>query len=322
MRLNPLGRTGLHISEIAFGGGDTGRVLVSGDDRMQLALLRSAVASGINWIDTAALYGKGASEATIGRHLRSLTPRPQISTERSLTRSLERLRLDRVALFQLHNQLGQAVGGRPTLTVDQVLGPGGVADTFDKLKAQGLFRASGITAAGDASACREVIASGRFDTAQVYYNAINPSAAWSRAHAGWRAQDFSGLIAACFHQNMGVLAIRVWAGGPLASGARPESLVVLTAGTDWENEMRCAAAVRAALGAEHGTSAQAALRFTLGNRDLATRVVGLSSLAQLDEALAAVKRGPLPAPAVAKLERLWATDFGAPQHRGPGRAEA
>ena len=70
MQLNPLGRTGLHISEIAFGGGDTGRVLVSGDDRMQLALLRSAVASGINWIDTAALYGKGASEAAIGRHLR------------------------------------------------------------------------------------------------------------------------------------------------------------------------------------------------------------------------------------------------------------
>ena len=146
MQLNPLGRTGLQISEIAFGGGDTGRVLVSGDDRMQLALLRSAVASGINWIDTAALYGKGASEAAIGRHLPSLTPRPQVSTkvriefdemndipgaiERGLARSLERLRLDRVALFQLHNQLGQAVGGRPTLTVDQVLGPGGVADTW------------------------------------------------------------------------------------------------------------------------------------------------------------------------------------------------
>ena len=83
--------------------------------------------------------------------------------------------------------------------------------------------------------------------------------------------------------------------------------------------MRCAAAVRAALGAEHGTPAQAALRFALGNRDLATRVVGLSSLAQLDEALAAVERGPLPPPAVAKLERLWATDFRTSQ---PGKARS
>ena len=58
---------------------------------------------------------------------------------------------------------------------------GGVADTFDRLKQQGLFRASGLTAAGDTSACIDVIDSGRFDAAQIYYNAINPSAAWSRA---------------------------------------------------------------------------------------------------------------------------------------------
>jgi L-galactose dehydrogenase/L-glyceraldehyde 3-phosphate reductase len=84
---------------------------------------------------------------------------------------------------------------------------------------------------------------------------------------------------------------------------------MMTGDTDLDNEVRCAAAVRAALGVSHGTPAQVALRFTLGNRDLSTRVVGVTDLAQLDEALAAVERGPLPPEAIAKLDRLWATGF-------------
>ena len=123
-----------------------------------------------------------------------------------------------------------------------------------------------------------MINSGRFDAAQVYYNAINPSAAWSRVPPGWRGQDFCGVIAACFRQNMGVLNIRVWAGGTLASAKRPDRLFMMTTGTDLDNEMRCAAAVRKVLGDEYGTPAQAALRFVLGNRDLASRVIGIAEL--------------------------------------------
>jgi aryl-alcohol dehydrogenase-like predicted oxidoreductase len=324
MKIASLGRTGLQISEIAFGAGTTAGLLVDADAPAQQAVLARAVAAGINWIDTAALYGDGASEAALGRLLPTLSPRPQVSTkvriertdmadiagaiERSLTQSLTRLRLDRVALFQLHNQLGQAVGGRPALTVQDVLRKGGVADTFDRLKAQGLFRAAGLTVAGDASACIEVIDSGRFDAAQVYYNAINPSAAWTRAPAGWRSQDFSGVIAACRRQGMGLLGIRVFAGGPLAR-ERPGRVAVLISGTDADNEVRCAAAVRAALGDTFGTLAQTALRLALANADLATRVIGIASLDELDEALAAVAAGPLPPPALHTLEALWANDF-------------
>ena len=325
MRKNFLGRTGLEISEIAFGGGDTGGILIKGDETTRITALTRTVKAGVNWIDTAALYGNGASEEAIGRHLAALSPRPYVSTkvrveradlfdlrgaiERSLTASLKRLRTDRVALFQLHNQLGEAVGGRPGLPPEDVLGRGGVADIFDRLKEQGLFQASGITAAGDTQACLEVIGSGRFDCAQVYYNAINPSAAWSRAPETWSVQDFSGVMAACWSQNMGILNIRVWAGGPLASAKRPERLAVLTSGTDVDNEIRCAAAFHQALGNEYGTPAQTALRFVLGNRDLSTRVIGVSSLGDLNEALAAVEKGPLPNAAIATLKDLWATDF-------------
>jgi len=325
MRKNILGRTGLDISDMGLCAGVTGGILIKGDEMTRITALRRALTGGINWIDTAPLYGNGASEATIGRHLSALEPRPYISTkvrierddrkdlrgaiERSLTGSLKRLNTDRVALFQLHNQLGEPVGDRPSLTPDDVLGPGGVADTFDRLREQGLFLASGITAAGETGACLEVIHSGRFDCAQVYYNAINPSAAWSRPPQAWQTQDFSGVMAACWRQNMGVMSIRVWAGGPLARKRRPERLAVLTSGTDVDNELRCADAVHRALGDGYGTRAQAALRFVLGKRDIATRVIGISTLNDLREALAAVEQGPLPNATITRLEGLWATNF-------------
>jgi aryl-alcohol dehydrogenase-like predicted oxidoreductase len=325
LRKNPLGQTGLLISEIAFGAGTTGGILIRGDEAGAVRALNRALALGINWIDTAALYGDGASEATIGRHIRSLKPQPYVSTkvrierdqmndipgaiERSLEQSLKRLNLDSVALFQLHNQLGNAIGDRPVLSPEQVLRAGGVADTFDRLKDQGLFQASGMTATGETKAILDVIASGRFDCAQVYYNAINPSAGWSRAHKNWRAQDFSGIMAACFRQNMGTLNIRVFAGGPLAATKRPARLAVLISGTDLDNEMRCADAVRSALGTGYGGPAQLALRFALGNHDFSTRIIGIGDMHDLDEAAAAMEAGPLPAEAITRLERLWATDF-------------
>ncbi len=145
MRKTYFGRSGLEISEIALGGGVTGGILIEGDETTKAAVLKRAVAGGINWIDTAPLYGNGASEEAIGRHLEALDPRPHVSTkvrlepgdmkdiagaiERSLEKSLRRLRVDKVALYQLHNQLGEAVGDRPTVTPEQVLGRGGVADT-------------------------------------------------------------------------------------------------------------------------------------------------------------------------------------------------
>ena len=323
MKKSIFGRTGLEISEIAFGGGVTGGILINESEATRWAALQRAVAGGINWIDTAPLYGNGTSEETIGRHLAVLSPRPHVSTkvrldrddmadiagaiERSLEQSLKRLQLERVALFQLHNQIGTAVGDRPPLSPRLILGV--VADTFDRLKQQGLIQASGISAVGSTSACLEVIESGRFDAAQIYYNAINPSAAWSRTTAEWKGQEFCGIIAACWRLNMGMLAIRVLAGGPLASPRRPERLALMTSDTDLDNEVRCAAAARAALGADYGTPAQVALRFTLGNRDLSSRVIGISELDQLDEALAAVERGPLPPEGIAKLDQLWATDF-------------
>jgi hypothetical protein len=48
----------------------------------------------------------------------------------------------------------------------------------------------------------------------------------------------------------------------------------------------------------------------LANQDFTTRVIGITEIAQLDAALAAVAEGPLPAAAMSRLETLWANGFG------------
>ena len=77
MRKGFFGRTGLEISELAFGGGVTGGILINADEATRYKALQRAVAGGINWIDTAPIYGNGASEETIGRHLETLAAAAQ-----------------------------------------------------------------------------------------------------------------------------------------------------------------------------------------------------------------------------------------------------
>jgi aryl-alcohol dehydrogenase-like predicted oxidoreductase len=105
--------------------------------------------------------------------------------------------------------------------------------------------------------------------------------------------------------------IRVFAGGSLASPQRHGREFVMFPGADLDAEEKRAAAIHCALGDAYGTPAQVALRFVLANMDFACRVVGIAHLAQLDEALAAVRLGPLPPAALAKLDPVWASNFGA-----------
>ena len=324
MKRRPFGRTGLKVSELVLGGGVVGGILVLADEETRAAALKRAVAAGINWIDTAVAYGNGESERTIGRHLADLSPRPHVSTkvrlapddladvagavERSLEQSLRRLNLDRIELFQLHNQLGGSDTAR-ALGIEHVLKTGGVADAMDRLKQQGLIRAAGMTALGDTASCITVIDSGSFDSAQVYHNLLNPSAAWDRAPDGWSAQDFSGIVAACRRHGMAMMNIRALAGGTLASPRRHGREAVIAQGSDLDREERRAVAVSSVLGDAYGTPAQTALRFALANPDITCAVFGLAELSHLDEALAAVEKGPLPREALDLLQPIWQRDF-------------
>lgn len=309
---------------MVFGGGNVGGILIHPDDDTKRAAVRRAFDGGVNWIDTAVSYGQGKSEESLGWLQEEVDDTPFLSTkfridlernddiagqiEESLHASLKRLRRESVDLFQLHNHIAPEAGGR-ALSVDHVLGKGGVADGLDRMRDQGLIRHFGITALNDAASCRQVIESGRIDSAQVYYNILNPSAGRSMP-AGWTGQDLGGLIGACHDNGVAVMVIRVLAAGVLATDDRTGRESVLTKGTDLSSEERKAKAVAVALGSEHGTRAQTAIRFALANPQISCVVVGMAELDHLEEALAAFEMGPLPAAALARLDELYETDFG------------
>ena len=332
MKTRAFGRTGLQVSELVFGGGFVGGILVHADDETKRKVLRRALQAGINWIDTAPLYGQGKSERALGWLLKEVEETPYLSTkvqldtgdlsdipgqiERSVAASLERLQRDSVDLLQLHNPIyaetggGTAVASGAAIGIDEVLRQDGVADGLERMRAQGLTRFIGLTALGEAGAIREAIGSGRFDSAQVYHNLINPTAARGLP-AGYSGHDFTGVIEACRSVGAAVMNIRVLAAGVLATDARHGREVVITRGSEIPLEEKRAHAVFDRLGTEYGTRAQTALRFGLANPDVACVIFGLAELSHLEEALGAAEMGPLPRAALDALATLYAAEFGA-----------
>jgi len=324
MKHRTFGRTGIEVSEVVFGGGAVGGILVHKDDATKREAIRRALAGGINWIDTAAQYGNGKSEEALGWLLPEAGATPYLSTkfnldvenlkdmprqiEERLTASLARLKRSSVDLLQLHNRIGSKPGGR-VMTVEQVLGKDGVADSLERLREKGLIRHLGITALGEAASVCEVIRSGRFDSAQVYYNLLNPSAGRTMPKA-WTGQNLGGIIAACRTHNVAVMAIRIFAAGIIATDERTGRESILTTDTNLAEEERKAKAVFDAIGRDQGTRGQVALRFVLSNPDVSCAVIGSAELHHVDEALQAAAMGPLPARTLAQLDSLYENDFG------------
>ena len=332
MKHRTFGRSGIKVSEIVFGAGAVGGVIIHKDDATKREAIRRALAGGINWIDTAAQYGNGRSEEALGwllppeSNMRGATPgsNPYLSTkfgldvenlkdipaqiEESLKASLARLKRSSVDLLQLHNRIGAKPGGR-VMTVEQILGKNGVADGLDRLREKGLIRHMGITGIGEAASVCEVIRSGRFDSAQVYYNLLNPSAGRSMPKA-WTGQNLGGIIEACRANDVAVMAIRIFAAGVIATDERTGRESVLIADTSVAGDERKTKAVFDAIGTDQGTRAQIALRFVLSNPAISCAVIGSAELHHIDEALQAAEMGPLPPQVLARLDALYESDFG------------
>jgi len=326
MNYRRFGRTGLRVSEVVFGGGYVGGLMILADEDSRRRALRRALDAGINWIDTAPLYGQGRSEEALGRLLAEMEVQPYLSTkvrldlvtlsdipgeiERSVHESLRRLKRDSVDLLQLHNQIGTRTGSGAlgAISIEDVLRKDGVADGLERMRKAGLTRFIGLTALGEATAIVRALQSGRFDSAQIYYNLLNPSAARAMPPA-WTGHDFSGVCAACARHDVAMMGIRVFASGVLATDARHGREVVLTENSALEVEAKRAQAALAALGAGHGTRAQTALRFALANPEFACFVVGLGEPAHLDEVIKAQAIGPLAAEVITRLEPVYARGF-------------
>lgn len=128
MQTRPLGNTDMEITPIGFGawaigGGNWGGGWGSQDDQDSIAAINRAIDLGINWIDTAAVYGLGRSEQVVARALKGRTDRPYVFTKCGLVwdenrqvgnslkadsirkeceDSLRRLETDVIDLYQIH----------------------------------------------------------------------------------------------------------------------------------------------------------------------------------------------------------------------------
>jgi aryl-alcohol dehydrogenase-like predicted oxidoreductase len=324
MEYRTLGRTGLRVSALGFGCGNVGGLLIRGTPAERERAVARALELGINYFDTAALYGDGQSEQNLGQALRALNAKVHVGTKvrvpavpvgelagaivRSLDDSLGRLGMERVDLLQLHNPITFERGPR-TVSVGDVRDA--IVPALARLVEEGKLGYCGFTALGETRALLAVIDASMFDTAQVCFNLLNPSA----AHAlppGFPAHDFGRLLAHCAERRTGAIVIRALAAGAL-SGADARHPVAapavepIASGPDYTTDVRRARTLSALVDEGlAGSLVEASLRFALSADAVSTVLLGYSSLDQLEYAAACVAKGPLPATTLARLPALWA----------------
>ena len=305
-----LGGTGLVLPAVAFGAGPVSALMTDmlARDR-QLATVQAALALGVNWFDTAATYGNGASETSLGWALRELGAggMARIATKvrltaadlddihgavrRSVEGSLRRLGIGSVALLQLHNAITGQRDDQPTsITPADVLRADGVLAAFERLRREGLVQHFGLTGLGDAGSLAEVLRANAWATMQVNLNLCDSHSALTQGRPE-RADRTPAL-----------LAIRVFAGGALAG--RPPSAHTLATKffplAGYERDRRRAAVMQALLPA--GLSLpEAALRFAVHHQCVTTAIIGFGSAAEVADAARWAAHGPLPDELIAKL---------------------
>ena len=324
MKKLKLGRTGLDISQVILGGGWVGGLFIDPNfDTMEKAI-EFSIKAGINWIDTAESYSDGKSEKNIG-YLISCLPasdKLQISSkarldptisetfvsqlDRKLDNTLNRLKVDKLELYQLHNRI-TFEENNDTLTCSQIFN-NNICEIMTKLKEDGRVKNIGLTALGNTESIRKIIQTGHFDTAQIYYNLLNPSANF-KEKSRWNDHDFSGLISDCKKFNMGIMGIRIFAAGLLATDVRHGREIPVTHVINIKEEERRVESLFQLVGNTYGNRAQFALRYGLSNKNLNCIVLGLASLDHLKDSMQAVELGPLPDDLLVKISELQNSNF-------------
>ena len=309
MEMRAFGRTGISLSVLGFGCGAVGGLMVRGDPLDQERTIASAIAAGVNYFDTAVQYGNGESEKNLGRVLRNLKAtnvvvgtkvrlpsaefgRMADAVATSLEGSLARLNRDRVDIFHLHNEITDA-GGGDTLSVQQVLDD--IVPAFERLRQQGKTRLLGLTAIGDTTALQRAIEARAFDSAQVVYNMLNPSAA-TELPPNYPAEDYGRLFDHTSAAGVGVVGIRVLAGGALSGStdrhpiASPPPEPIGSAGSYDADVARARRLLPLVKEGYAASLTEAATRFAISHSAMGTILVGMATSQQFEDALDAVKR--------------------------------
>jgi aryl-alcohol dehydrogenase-like predicted oxidoreductase len=294
----PLGTTGMRITRVGFGawaigGGGWQFAWGTQDDAASIAAIRHAIERGINWIDTAAVYGLGHSEEIVAQALRDMGPndRPYIFTKaglvwdehdraapprrigdpasirREVEASLARLGVERIDLYQMH---WPPDDGTP------------LADYWGallRLKAEGKVRAVGLSnhTVAQLEAAEPL---GHVDTLQPPFSAIRREVA--AAERPWCAAHGTGLIVYSPMQS-GLLTGTFSVERAAQLGADDwRSRAPDFAGVGLRRNLALADALRP-IAERHGTSVAAvAVAWTLAWPGVTGAIVGARSPAQVD----------------------------------------
>ena len=327
MNYRKFGNTGIEVSEIGFGCGDVGGLMVRGEHADQVRAVARAMELGINYFDTASRYGGGQSETNLGQVLKELSAEVYVGTKYSLGEadpndlkagviqsveaSLKRLGREQVDLIQLHDRISsQTDVSVRAITVSDVLGE--VREALEVLKSQGKVRFYGMTGVGEPKGIHEVVASGLVSTVQTVYNLINASAG-PAAPAGFDMPDYDRLSDLSAEKYVGVIVIRVLAAGALTGTSVRHPVAVQTvapigSGRDFQQDE--SRARQFAFIVNEGFASdmpEASIRFALSNPGVSTVLVGYSDLEHLEKSVQYAAKGPLPAEALARLPRAWST---------------
>lgn len=214
MQYRTFGRTGVEVSQIGFGGAGVGltNYLTTWDPVAEKATqlvehaMERAIELGINYFDTAPLYG---SEAIFGRVLKPHRDRLFLATKvresnaadvrRSVEESLTRLQTDQIDLMQFHGEW---------YTEEQthhILKPNGALAGLKAARKEGLIRFIGLTAEGVNGPLDQLIDTDEFDAIQIQYN-------FMFQHPYDHSKD-AGVLHRAEEYNMGIALMRAFTAG-------------------------------------------------------------------------------------------------------------
>lgn len=218
METTQLGRTGVTVSRLGFGGAPAGLTnylnAYSPNDKEQrnqvIAALQKAVELSITYFDTAPGYGNGSGEAIYGEALTGVTTPIFLATKikpdetqvrAAIEASLTRLRRDQLDLVQIHGS------SYSPARAESILGRGGLLAQLENLRAEGLIRFLGFTSEDNNAAVYRFIASDRFDVMQICYNLFHQ-------HAYEPTRPFGSILEAD-RQGLGIVTMRTLTSGIL-----------------------------------------------------------------------------------------------------------
>ena len=330
MRTRTLGRTGLQVSELGLGGLFVSCVGGQPPEESVRAV-RRALELGVSCVDTAPTYAN--SEEVLGIALEDVPqpyvlstklggrpqpfdPKDKEALRRSFEESLRLLKRDRVDILMIHEPDRPGQWGDWWEDWDSFHGPG--REVLEELKQEGLISYTGL---GGTTAYElpRIMATGYFD---VVLTAFNYSLLWREA--------LIAVLPEARRQGMGVIV-----GSPLQQGALARRYdEEIRSGAPWlspprREQYRRLYAYVDALGIP---LAELGLRMVLSAPQVSTVLMGARSVAEVEENVGAVERGPLPEDVLERLQEIadmvpfrpfeepFGLPFGSRQRWGPGTA--